>query len=192
MLGGPHDITVHHWTLNQLKLKQQHKSFFSDCPIWFPISVYNFKAINQNELRNSFWLQDWESFVGGWSSPELNRSHPTSSTAVREAVRKWAELQAGQRILVTTPSVVVGYRCQVYRSEGATQWYTAVIVGHDEETGVCQLTHRHVRFDTWFSFFLSLSFVPFANFFDVTSTGVNLDGRYRLRGTLRGSSITSD
>lgn len=56
-------------------------------------------------------------------------------------MRKWAELQAGQRILVTTPSVVVGYRCQVYRSEGATQWYTAVIVGLDEETGVCHQIH---------------------------------------------------
>ncbi|KAI9562039.1 hypothetical protein GHT06_013004 [Daphnia sinensis] len=86
-------------------------------------------------------FQDWESF--GWSSPaeHQNRSHPTSSSqAVREAVRKWAELQAGQRILVTTPSVVVGYRCQVYRSEGATQWYTAVIVGLDEETGELTLT----------------------------------------------------
>ena len=91
------------------------------------------------------FVQDWESF--GWSSPAAaehqNRSHPTSSSeAVREAVRKWAELQAGQRILVTTPSVVVGYRCQVYRSEGATQWYTAVIVGLDEETGVC---HQFTR-----------------------------------------------
>ena len=56
---------------------------------------------------------------------------------VQEAVRKWAEFQAGQRILVTTPSIVVGYRAQVYRAEGATQWYTAVIVGHDEENGVC-------------------------------------------------------
>lgn len=61
-------------------------------------------------------------------------------------MRKWAELQAGQRILVTTPSVVVGYRCQVYRSEGATQWYTAVIVGLDEETGVCHQNSRTVTF----------------------------------------------
>jgi len=96
--------------------------------------------------------QDWESFglasigggVGDWSQQkrkqqqkeEEDRLTADSVPAVKEAVRKWAELQAGQRILVTTPSVVVGYRCQVYRSEGATQWYTAVIVGHDEETGV--------------------------------------------------------
>jgi hypothetical protein len=123
-------------------------------------------------------VQDWESF--GWSSPATvvaaaehqNRSHPTSSSeAVREAVRKWAELQAGQRILVTTPSVVVGYRCQVYRSEGATQWYTAVIVGLDEETGVChQFTHRHVHFFQLF-LFSSILFFFFGwrmRIFDVT------------------------
>ena len=60
----------------------------------------------------------------------------TVSREVQEAVRRWAECQAGQRILVTTPSIVVGYRAQVYRAEGATQWYTAVIVSHDEENGV--------------------------------------------------------
>lgn len=84
--------------------------------------------------------------VGDWSQQQQKQKQQqkeeedrlTADTvpAVKEAVRKWAELQAGQRILVTTPSVVVGYRCQVYRSEGATQWYTAVIVGHNEETGV--------------------------------------------------------
>ena len=67
---------------------------------------------------------------------------------VQEAVRKWAEFQAGQRILVTTPSIVVGYRAQVYRAEGATQWYTAVIVGHDEENGVC----IHFLFSVFFCF----------------------------------------
>ena len=47
------------------------------------------------------FVQDWESF--SWSSPAAaehqNRSHPISSSeAVREAVRKWAQLQAGQKI----------------------------------------------------------------------------------------------
>ena len=102
--------------------------------------------------------QDWESFglasigggVGDWSQPQQkergekdeDRLTADRVPAVKEAVRKWAELQAGQRILVTTPSVVVGYRCQVYRSEGATQWYTAVIVGHDEDTGVSPSIHH--------------------------------------------------
>ncbi|KYN23306.1 putative JmjC domain-containing histone demethylation protein 2C [Trachymyrmex cornetzi] len=50
------------------------------------------------------------------------------------AVRRWAEMQDGQRILLTTPSVLVGFRVEVYRAEGTTQWYTAVIVGYNEST----------------------------------------------------------
>ncbi|KDR23922.1 putative JmjC domain-containing histone demethylation protein 2C, partial [Zootermopsis nevadensis] len=49
-------------------------------------------------------------------------------------VQRWFELQDGQRILVTTPSVLVGYRVEVYRAEGTTQWYTAVIVSYNEAT----------------------------------------------------------
>lgn len=51
-------------------------------------------------------------------------------------VRRWEEVQDGYRILLATPSVLVGYRVEVYRSEGTTQWYTAVIVGYDENSGV--------------------------------------------------------
>ena len=110
-----------------------------------------------------FRTQDWESSIGlapsDWPAHEqqgkrdqvesIRQRHrqlldalgaTVRGRSAKEAVRKWAELQAGQRILVTTPSIVVGYRCQVYRSEGATQWYTAVIVGHDEDSGVCQYT----------------------------------------------------
>jgi len=112
--------------------------------------------------------------VGSWSSSiegSKDRSPPAASNSsrqehgpvVKEAVRKWAELQAGQRILVTTPSVVVGYRCQVYRSEGATQWYTAVIVGHDEDSGVILV------FLLFFFFNLILTYLIFF-------TGANTDG----------------
>ncbi|XP_011264721.2 probable JmjC domain-containing histone demethylation protein 2C isoform X3 [Camponotus floridanus] len=52
----------------------------------------------------------------------------------RNAVRRWAEMQDGQRILLTTPSILVGFRVEVYRAEGTTQWYTAVIVGYNEST----------------------------------------------------------
>ncbi|KAK1130351.1 hypothetical protein K0M31_018487 [Melipona bicolor] len=64
--------------------------------------------------------QDWELTKGSvpWAS----------------AVRRWAEMQDGQRILLTTPSVLVGFRVEVYRAEGTTQWYTAVIVGYNEST----------------------------------------------------------
>lgn len=52
------------------------------------------------------------------------------------AVRAWVGEQDGQRILLTTPSVLVGFRVQVYRAEGTTQWYTAVIVGYNHATRV--------------------------------------------------------
>ncbi|XP_078038622.1 putative JmjC domain-containing histone demethylation protein 2C [Augochlora pura] len=64
--------------------------------------------------------QDWELMKG--------------SVAWASAVRRWAEMQDGQRILLTTPSVLVGFRVEVYRAEGTTQWYTAVIVGYNEST----------------------------------------------------------
>ncbi|CAH1398317.1 unnamed protein product [Nezara viridula] len=53
-----------------------------------------------------------------------------------QAVRDWIRCQDGQGILLTTPSILVGYRVQVYRVEGTTQWYTAVIVGYNPATGV--------------------------------------------------------
>ncbi|XP_076294418.1 lysine demethylase 3 isoform X2 [Lasioglossum baleicum] len=56
------------------------------------------------------------------------------SVSWASAVRRWAEMQDGQRILLTTPSVLVGFRVEVYRAEGTTQWYTAVIVGYNEST----------------------------------------------------------
>ena len=59
------------------------------------------------------------------------------SPEVKKALRKWTEFQDSQRILLTTPSVLVGYRVKVYRSEGTTQWYTAVIISYNENTRVC-------------------------------------------------------
>lgn len=67
---------------------------------------------------------------------------------LRAAVRRWAEQQDGQRILLTTPSVLVGYRVEVYRAEGTTQWYTAVIIGYNEAT--------RVSFNQTFSFIICL------------------------------------
>lgn len=51
-------------------------------------------------------------------------------------------MQDGQRILLTTPSVLVGFRVEVYRAEGTTQWYTAVIVGYNESTKVREKPRR--------------------------------------------------
>lgn len=66
------------------------------------------------------------------------------STSWASAVRQWAEMQDGQSILLTTPSVLVGFRVEVYRAEGTTQWYTAVIVGYNESTKV-SISHFLLR-----------------------------------------------
>eukprot|EP00092_Neocalanus_flemingeri_P031974 GFUD01034744.1.p2 GENE.GFUD01034744.1~~GFUD01034744.1.p2 ORF type:complete len:342 (+),score=84.10 GFUD01034744.1:1122-2147(+) len=55
-------------------------------------------------------------------------------------VKRWVEEGAGQRILLTTPSVLVGERVSVYRVEGTTQWYSAFIIGHNQETGEFTVT----------------------------------------------------
>lgn len=71
-------------------------------------------------------FQEWDTSLTGLKDyPEL-----------RQAVKRWCEQQDGQRILLTTPSVLVGFRVEVYRAEGTTQWYTAVIIGYNEATRV--------------------------------------------------------
>ncbi|XP_067128149.1 LOW QUALITY PROTEIN: probable JmjC domain-containing histone demethylation protein 2C [Centruroides vittatus] len=59
---------------------------------------------------------------------------------VKKSIKKWTEYQDGQKILLTTPSVLVGYRVEVYRVEGTTQWYTAVIVSYNDNTRELTLT----------------------------------------------------
>lgn len=72
---------------------------------------------------------DWENYPCFFECPD-----------VKKWVRQWTEFQDGQRILLNTPSVLVGYRVKVYRSEGTTQWYTAVIVSYNENTKQLTLT----------------------------------------------------
>jgi hypothetical protein len=50
--------------------------------------------------------------------------------------------QDGQHILITTPSVLLGFRLKVYRAEGTTQWYTAVTTGYNEANNV-------IRFESY-------------------------------------------
>ncbi|XP_076367892.1 uncharacterized protein LOC143255703 isoform X2 [Tachypleus tridentatus] len=71
-----------------------------------------------------------------WDTLQASRNYPE----VRKAIRQWTEFQDGQRILLTTPSVLVGYRVQVYRTEGTTQWYTAVIVSYNNNSQELTLT----------------------------------------------------
>ncbi|XP_060527245.1 probable JmjC domain-containing histone demethylation protein 2C isoform X2 [Cylas formicarius] len=89
-----------------------------------PVEFLLDRELAFKEYRTLKPYQEWDpSLRGVRDYPEL-----------RLAVKRWIELQDGQRILLTTPSVLVGYRVEVYRAEGTTQWYTAVIIGYNEAT----------------------------------------------------------
>jgi hypothetical protein len=67
-----------------------------------------------------------------------NLSNPVFEAypSLGQAVKNWLDYQDGQKILLTTPTVLVGYRLEVYRAEGTTQWYTAVIQSYNHTTKV--------------------------------------------------------
>lgn len=90
------------------------------------------KVIFQRCMTFINMLQDWDARLAG---SEVGLDAATLSALSTEA-GEWRTIQDGQRILTTTPSVLGGCRAQVYRAAGATQWYTAVIVGVNEHTGV--------------------------------------------------------
>lgn len=69
---------------------------------------------------------------GDEDSPTL----PHEYTDLKKAVKSWVDYQDGQKILLTTPTVLVGYRVEVYRAEGTTQWYTAVIKAYNHTSKV--------------------------------------------------------
>ena len=55
-------------------------------------------------------------------------------------MRGWLEEAAAQRLLLTTPSVLLGERLAVYRVEGTTQWYSAFIIAHNQTSGEFTVT----------------------------------------------------
>ena len=79
-----------------------------------------------NKIKLVCVFQRWDPTISG-----LNLS-----VSSERSVREWTELQDGQHILITTPSVLLGYRLKVYRAEGTTQWYTAVTTGYNESKNV--------------------------------------------------------
>lgn len=93
--------------------------------------------VNQSMYPNVLILnsQDWDARLAG-SDSGLDAA---LLSALSAEASEWRTIQDGQRILTTTPSVLGGCRAQVYRAAGATQWYTAVIVGVNEHTGVSWL-----------------------------------------------------
>ena len=54
----------------------------------------------------------------------------------REAVQRWSREQEVQRLIAQTPASLVGERVTVYRQEGTTQFYTAVVNSCNEKTKV--------------------------------------------------------
>jgi hypothetical protein len=54
------------------------------------------------------FVQEWDPTLPGLAVCERSRGE----------VLRWAEQRAGQQILLTTPTVLVGYRAEVYRSGG--------------------------------------------------------------------------
>ncbi|KPI94158.1 putative JmjC domain-containing histone demethylation protein 2C [Papilio xuthus] len=82
------------------------------------------------------FYNDWDARLAG---SETGVGADLLSSLSAESA-EWRSAQDGQRILTSTPSVLGGCRAQVYRVAGATQWYTAVIVGVNEHTGELTVT----------------------------------------------------
>ena len=55
---------------------------------------------------------------------------------VKTEVDQWLHEQQVQHILMQAPYSLTGYRVQVYRLGSTTQWFSAVITGHDLYTRV--------------------------------------------------------
>lgn len=56
-------------------------------------------------------------------------------------IRRWHLFHDAQSLFgnLSTADLLVGNRVRVYRSSGTTQWYTAVIISHDERTNLLTL-----------------------------------------------------
>ncbi len=98
--------------------------------------------------KHLFHFQHWDSTI-----PGLNLS-----VSSERCVREWSELQDGQHILITTPSVLLGFRLKVYRAEGTTQWYTAVTTGYNESNNV-SINSLFLRIKIIFRIFQKTSFL---------------------------------
>ena len=86
--------------------------------------------------------------------PPKDGDENTISTAkecpdVVKWLKSWTDYQDGQKILLTTPTVLLGYRVEVYRTEGTTQWYTAVIKSYNHTNKVRCMTRLHVLESCW-------------------------------------------
>ena len=84
-----------------------------------------------------------------------------TSEASKKAVHDWILVQNGQHIFNTTPTVLLGTRLQIYRSEGTTQWFSAIATKYKVETNVSVIYYTIdflfliVLFGRLFDFFYS-------------------------------------
>jgi len=97
----------------------------------FPIPFSSFPfyrfVINNSRKGNRQWLQSSFSLplLIPWNWSHLSR---------RQLWEPFRDPRLVEMKFFYSTNFLFGF--QVYRAEGATQWYTAVIVSHDEETGV--------------------------------------------------------
>ncbi|CAG5028735.1 unnamed protein product [Parnassius apollo] len=101
-----------------------------------PVEFLHDRTLQFLDYANLQPYQEWDERLAG---SEAGISADMLSSLSAEAT-EWRTMQDGQRILTSTPSVLGGCRAQVYRAAGATQWYTAVIVGVNEHTGELTVT----------------------------------------------------
>ncbi|XP_047509324.1 lysine-specific demethylase 3A isoform X1 [Pieris napi] len=101
-----------------------------------PVEFLHDKQLQFYDYANLQPYQEWDARLAG---SEVGVDSAVLSDLSYQAA-EWRTMQDGQRILTTTPSVLGGCRAQVYRVAGATQWYTAVIVGVNEHTGELTVT----------------------------------------------------
>ncbi|XP_013133318.1 PREDICTED: probable JmjC domain-containing histone demethylation protein 2C [Papilio polytes] len=105
----------------------------ADCQ---PVEFLHDRSLQFLDYANLQPFQDWDARLAG---SEAGVGTDLLSSLCAESA-EWRSVQDGQRILTSTPSVLGGCRAQVYRVAGATQWYTAVIVGVNEHTGELTVT----------------------------------------------------
>ncbi|XP_059486049.1 lysine-specific demethylase 3A isoform X2 [Neocloeon triangulifer] len=96
-----------------------------------PIEFLTDRAVSFRDVT------DYEPFQGWEKAPQ---EAARDAGDVISAIKQWTDFQNGQSILLSTPSVLVGYRVEVYRAEGTTQWYTAVIVAYNEASSDLTVT----------------------------------------------------
>ncbi|VVC92005.1 unnamed protein product [Leptidea sinapis] len=101
-----------------------------------PVEFLHDKELLFLDYANLQPYQEWDARLAGSESAV----DAAVLAAVGSEAAEWRTVQDGQRILTSTPSVLGGCRAQVYRAAGATQWYTAVIVGVNDHTGELTVT----------------------------------------------------